>query len=382
MSPKEKIAKLEALLARVKERAEAPRANGAAAFPAPAVSDVRPAQSIQVAHAAQPAHAAVGSAVPSSGAAESLPPETIASLPPDPAPLEARSGWSDAPAETSSETSGHPAVEAVELEAVEAEEDLIASDYMDDDVEVSAEVVEVDIDIDEPGALPVMPAESGAQPIADHALFALDAPVLEDGSDDLLAVTASAPPPATTVEAAPIAPANELVEPAPSSSPRPIVAQPELEPYEEESAPRHTPPPESGKQVAAPSVKPEHDAVEPRTSSTPPPSLEGHTLVGGWREPGVPAAPARERAGEAPRPLGVRVPPPPPPPPAPAVELAPATAPGAAPARFAPAAAPARLVPEVIAPEPPAGDVAAFEGAPRTFAPSTFGELLDATLAL
>ena len=47
-------------------------------------------------------------------------------------------------------------------------------------------------------------------------------------------------------------PANEIEEPSPSSSRRPIAGEePVAEAYSEESAPRHTPPPESGKQVAA-----------------------------------------------------------------------------------------------------------------------------------
>ena len=43
MRPKEKLAKLESLLARVKERADAPRRAGTGAFPAPREHAVTPA---------------------------------------------------------------------------------------------------------------------------------------------------------------------------------------------------------------------------------------------------------------------------------------------------------------------------------------------------
>jgi hypothetical protein len=197
VSPVEKIRTLEGLLARIRERAGAPA-------PAPAIA------------AAPPAIAP--------------PPPSVEPTPPS------STSWADAVP---------PDVQ------VEVQEDI-------DDVVVSAgEVVEVDIDVDEP-----MPAESGAHLVAESVMEArADARAL---SEDV-AADVSAPP------------ANEVEEPAPSSSPRPI----EAEPYAEPSVPRHTPPPESGKQVAAPSVKP-----EPRKSSVPPPS-EGHTLLGGWREPGM-----------------------------------------------------------------------------------------------
>ncbi|MDF2692830.1 MAG: hypothetical protein K0S65_1213 [Labilithrix sp.] len=343
MSPKEKIAKLESLLARVKERAEAPRPHGAAAFPAPVAQAAAPALvSVEPAVLEEPAHLAhhVPTAPP--------PPASKAGTVPPPSGGVDTSAWSEPPPETSAD----PVLETSE-------------DDSDMDVEVSSEVVE--IDIDEPG---FSPAESGAQPVADHANGAAEAELQEVPEE--LPAHASVPPepePEPELEPAP-PPANEVVEPAPSSSPRPIASE-QPETYEEESAPRHTPPPESGKQVAAPSAKPE----PARISSSPPPSLEGHTLIGGWREPGM--ALPRSPVADLPRGLAVRVPPPPPPPPPAAPVAAPAPVEMAAPRE------PARLTAEVTKAELPASaQVAVFEGSAASFAPSTFGELLDATLGI
>jgi hypothetical protein len=250
--------------------------------------------------------------------------------------------------------------------------------YDSDDVEVSAEFVEVDIDVDmdEMAAM-----ESGAQPVAEQA--SLPAEELHEAY-----AHASEPPLTPAMEPAVHAPppANEIQEPAPSSSPRPIA-----EPLDEESAPRHTPPPESGKQVAASSSPP-----APRLSSMPPStpnpaSLEGHTLIGGWREPGIfdpklgPGG-LRTSGGGVP---GVRVPAPPVAPPA--LPVPPSSRPPArhdAPSAEAPPAPPAQGSAVRLSPEPtkaalPAGArVASFEGTVPTFKPKTFGELLDSTLDL
>jgi hypothetical protein len=173
----------------------------------------------------------------------------------------------------------------------------------DSDVEVSSEVVEVDIDIDEP-----MPLESGAQPVAQQTMPPDE--LLEEVDEQPMATEASVRPAAheprheesreeEIAHAAP--PANEIEEPTPSSSRRPIAGEEASveEAYAAESSPRHTPPPESGKQVAAsPSAHP--PSWKP---SAPPPSLEGHTLIGGWREPGL-----RPPSSRAPAPLPRRPP--------------------------------------------------------------------------
>jgi hypothetical protein len=116
---------------------------------------------------------------------------------------------------------------------------------------------------------------------------------------------------------------SELVDEAPTSSRRPIAI-----PEEEYSAPRHTPPPESGKQVAAP-------------------SLSGGETTGVRKSAGPPALPA-------------------------------SAIPAAQPA------APAPLEPDVLRSTlPEAAKVASIEGTPAvTPRPKTFGELLDLALDL
>jgi hypothetical protein len=244
----------------------------------------------------------------------------------------------------------------------------------DSEVEVSSEVVEVDIDIDE--AEP-MALESGAQPVAQQTMPPED--LLDE--EQPMATQPSVRPPAESREeevahAAP--PANEIEEPTPSSSRRPIAGEEaSAEAYEPESSPRHTPPPESGKQVAAPSAHPPS-----RKPSAPPPSLEGHTLIGGWREPGLgtpqisphggmsggvrgPAAGLGLEVGRGP--TGTE-------PPATVVQGA-----GA----IAAQASGTRLTADVTRPELASGaNVASFTGAPAIERPKTLGELLDLTLGL
>ncbi|HEY8076794.1 MAG TPA: hypothetical protein VIF62_21860 [Labilithrix sp.] len=291
MSSREKIAALEELLARVQSRAAEPRQ--AAQAPVRAAPQMIP--------------------TPALGTPQSFPRQSIPQAMPTPPP--------PAPA----------------TEPPEAYEDST-------EVEVSSEVVEVDIDVEDTG---LAGAESGEQRTTSPP----------DSMEEA---------PATNAEPDVHVGGNELVEEAPSSSPRPIEPT-----YEEESAPRHTPPPESGKQVsAAPSAAPPRRNTPPATQlpSTPPPSLEGHTLIGGWREPGL--GPGGPGAPPAP---GVRAPAPPPSSPA-----APPPAAAAPPA----AASSGRLAPDVTRPNLGAGKVASFEGAAPAAKPATFGDLLDWTLGL
>lgn len=241
-----------------------------------------------------------------------------------------------------------------ELEAVQA---YVPSDSEDAEVEISSETVDIDIDIDEPMAM-----ESGAQPVGQQTMppeeleEVEEAPTTTQGSDRISAPAEELAQAAAT----PVPPANEIEEPAPSSSRRPIAGEEAVEAYGEESAPRHTPPPESGKQVAAPSV---HPSIKP---SAPPPSLEGHTLVGGWREPGLGApqigAPQIVPVGLPP----LRIPTPPMHQPAVAAQVS-----------------GTRLSPDVTRPELAASaNVARFEGPAPVAKPTTMGELLDMTLSL
>lgn len=362
MSAKEQVERLELLLARVKARAAEPRPAArvftapAAAFAAPEPAASRYTDDV----AARAPLTAPPTAPPPDELQEvdelqqvdgdSIPPETVASSPPE----EVRAGWSSPPPTTNASTPPEM--------------------YDDVDVEVSAEVVEVDIDVDD------VPrhAESGVEPVAEVARSVppveLDAigPSLGDEleevdggarltephepSVDSEPTFQAAAGEATAIEA-PVLPANEIEEPAPSSSRRPIAPSTapnydDVSAYAEESSPRHTPPPESGKQVAAPSVAPPRRAP----STVPPPSVEGHTLIGGWREPGLPR-------GAPPASLGLE---------------APTSPPG-----FDVAEAATRVAPEVTRGVLPATMKAhTIQGVAPMFVPKSFGELLDASLDL
>jgi hypothetical protein len=345
---KEKLSRLQELLERVQMRAAAARAHGAA----------------------EESHAA---ASPAASASASAPPAyeaPAAQTSPPPAAYNERDEEMSAAPATPAQASVHPAVEPSVYPEAEVDYDV----NTDSDVEVSSEVVEVDIDIDEP-----MPLESGAQPVAQQTMPPED---LEEEVDEQPMATqpsvrpsADEPREEEVAHAAP--PANEIEEPTPSSSRRPIAAEEVAgaEAYEPESAPRHTPPPESGKQVAAaPSNHPPS-----RKPSAPPPSLEGHTLIGGWREPGLGTPQISPSAMGS---TGVRVPGP-----GPAAGRGPSgTEPPATVVQGAGAIAQAsgtRLTADVTRPELASGvQIASFTGAPAIEKPKTLGELLDLTLGL
>jgi len=320
---KEKLSRLQELLERVQLRAAAARAHGAS----------------------EESHAAASPAA-SASAAPAYDAPAAAQTSPPPAAYNERDEEMLAGPATPAQASVLPAGEPSVYPGAEVAYDV----NTDSEVEVSSEVVEIDIDVDEP-----MPLESGAQPVAQQTMPPED---LEEELDERRLETEPSIPAAARENVAHAAPppANEIEEPAPSSSRRPIASEEPTETYGDESAPRHTPPPESGKQVAGPSVHP--TAREPSTHpSLAPASLEGHTLIGGWREPGLGPA------------TGVRVP-------APAPSAPP-------PAALAPQASATRLVADVTEPDLAAtANVARFEGASPVATPTTLGELLDLTLAL
>lgn len=335
MSAKEQIGRLQGLLERVQMRANDPRSprtpgtNGTHAYAAAATSTVAGAE------VEQPRQAQSGETAPpptpmyaDQQVDQVEQPTFPTSPPPDTSP----------PPPTTSES------HSFDMES-------------DGDVEVSSEVVEVDIDVDEP-----MPMESGAQPVAHQTMPPED---LEEAVDEAPSQELQPAQDSDEVTLTATA-ANEIEEPTPSSSRRPIASEePQPETYEEESAPRHTPPPESGKQVAAPSVHP--PSWKP---SAPPPSLEGHTLIGGWREPGLGPQASPVAGGAA-----VRVPGPPPP----------RGGDAAAFAAAAPQASGTRLSPDVTKPDlgsAGAGAVASFQGFAAIPKPTTLGDLLDLTLGL
>lgn len=382
MTSREKIGRLEELLSRVQRRAAEPRgmavsqvspkattgAMAATPMMTPQAAGnggaqggvhVKPTQTSMPAQSAPQAHAAPQAQTPVAPPASEPPGNTFPTSPPASAPSEppAKAGPSTIPPVTT----------------------VDSGDDSEVDVEVSTEVVDidVDVDVDEMGT----PLESGAQPVAEHSVFADDQGIGEttmaDAQLPILGpeneVHSEAQPGATM--------ANEIEEPAPTSSPRPIASE-KPEAFEEESAPRHTPPPESGKQVAAaPSTPPS------RKTSSPPPSVEGHTLIGGWREPGLGGPIIGAPGGPPPGGAGVRVPAPGQgaPPPAAKAEVPPppqtGTRPSTPPARHSDRP----LSPEITRAElgsASASNVASFEGTPPAFKPSTFGELLDASLGL
>lgn len=375
MTPDEKVGRLETLLARVQRRAAEPRRAPTSQAASPVASQVSP-KATTGAMAAAPMPAPVAApvapvapvapaAAANGGAANARASEPPASKHPTSPPL---SFPSEPP-----EAAGPATVPPVTT---------VDSDDSEVDVEVSTEVVDidVDVDVDDMG----MPLESGAQPVADHAADADQASFGDTAAEDAILETTMADAQLPVLgaehevhsEAQPDAKplANEIEEPAPSSSPRPIASE-KPETFEDESAPRHTPPPESGKQVAAaPSTPPS------RKTSVPPPSLEGHTLIGGWREPGLGGPIVGAPGGP-----GVRVPAPAaaaPPPAQAKAEIPPEPVTGTRPS------APPRHSDRPLSPEITRADlgaaskVASFEGTAPAFKPSTFGDLLDASLGL
>jgi hypothetical protein len=324
----EKIKKLEALLSRVQERAQQPRVVSAAhavAAPAPAVA--APAPVAPPAPVVTHAPALVAVPPPRSSAPQLSEPEPSVIIEDDEAPP-TPAGVDLAAAEAHPKTPDAPEVE-------------VSSDY--DDAEVSTEVVEVDVDEDD-----LMEDSAGAQ---SHTQMVAASPEDDRDEDGGTLIQAG-------VRVPTVAPEGESMEDPPASSRRP--AQ-NADPFVDEARPPQTPPPESGRQVASvhPSAAP---AVRDSRIPTPPPPSQtddedeppSHgTMVGGWREPGMP--PDSVLRTEAPPMPPVVVPP--------------------------PVAAP--LKPETTQPAVAAtGSVAVATGQAPTFAPSSFGDLLDATLGL
>jgi hypothetical protein len=146
-------------------------------------------------------------------------------------------------------------------------------------------------------------------------------------------------------------------EELPASSRRPIHLEPTEPPLEELAfgdAPAppmpHTPPPESGRQVAVTPPELDFDGEATGVRSRP--------------EEAIAKAESSQSAAEAPR-----------------AEVASAQAKSVPPAAAAPVA---KLTPQVVRPslDAPDGGVAVFVGQPAEFKPSSFGDLLDASIDL
>lgn len=307
MTPDDRVGALVQLLERVKRHAKEPRV--------PRAGQAVAAGEGAVGTASQGGPSAASWAPPIQ-----VPTEPVAFPPPHTAHApEPRTGF----AGPSTVPTYAPEPPAVPVSSPPAGAAAYSSDDDDAVLEISAEPVEIELGPDESGF--TVPSEPPEVP----ATFTMP--------------LAGSPPPTLLADEEVEAPfANEVVEPAPSSSRRPIAD--DLA-FEEER--RHTPPPESGKQVS----------VAPSAPSEPPPSLDERTLIGGWREPGL---------GVAHVSTGVRVP-------APSREI-PATRANVGP-----------LSPDVMRPVMPTQEdleIAAFRGSVPLSKPATLGDLLDMTLAL
>lgn len=265
MNVRERIARLEAILARVTQRAAAPReTNGDGAARAAAQTGATPVEEA-----------------------------VVSSEPITPLDVEVSERTEEAPM----------VVEVESRERIVAASELRAEEAVPDSAPISAEP-------------PFPVVAKGERPPAEP----LQAEAAE-GPEITVSVTE----------------VEEAEEEPPASSRRPIALEPKLEELAFGEAapvqpPPHTPPPESGRQVAAPAVDLDFDGeftgVRPRE----------------------PEAVAVTVLGDAPKPK--------------------------------PAEAPMNLSPETTAPKLPGAAAVAFEGAAPVFQPATFGELLDATLVL
>ena len=171
---------------------------------------------------------------------------------------------------------------------------------------------------------------------------------------------------------------EEPEEAPPPSSRRPI-AEPAESPQEAEIhvTPLHTPPPESGKQVAAESLSFDDDLTGVREAARAPvPPAEASIQLQSLRSPAAPAPAARdemeaELPGSAPE-EATR------PPPGPLPEMR------APRIESVPQPEPTQVSAEITRPTRPvaAAQVAEMIGTVKPVAPKTFGELLDLTLSL
>lgn len=375
-----RVAKLEALLGKVKARAAEPRVRAvvqaapvAAAPLAPAPSPFAPASAAKPAVQAKPADAAPTPSV-------ARPPSTVAGPPPSRRSHGALPAVSPPP-RTSPSSPSLTAQQGVPSEADSEPETPVPG------VSPAAAVRAADQELSH--------VRLEADPSADS--FAAEGPGADADIDDATLIHAS-----TGERAAAAYPAeahlaktsegHAVVATAPASAPRAIAPS-----FEEEEDRRHTPPPESGKQKA-PSLSPKRLSDVPRlnTEDYEPESRDEHTLAGvggGFDAVGAKVTGSVHAAPTSP-PVAVA-------PAAPAVPAATAAqhaAPTSPPVSAAAAAAALSAKPAITAapaaPAAPTGPsvykpslpeqtvVAASTGKVAVAEPRTLGELLDATLAL
>lgn len=383
MNVQERIAKLEALLARVSTRAGEPR-NGHAASPrvdvvvaaAPVAQPVPARIEPPRVTVATPNVAVLPTSLPVVHAAPEEPEEIelaatdLLSSPPPPVAAEAAPAMAE--------------VSAASDEPLESRERLVAAPAVEELTDVQSLPPVAEREEEPPPSDPTVAR-------APTSMRVSEGPALELAPDDAPEVEVST----SDLDDGGVVDVDMEADEPPASSRRPIALEPPLEELAfGDAAPppaAHTPPPESGRQVAS-SAYPE--AVQPSEALAESPEAPTAAEVSA-------ASPGLDFDGES---TGVRAKAdaeaapaasPTAPPPAfvaeaqVAARTSPPPAPGTVPppaARTAPPPAPVpviALAPEVVQPSLDAGaSVAAFVGKAPEFQPSSFGDLLDATLAL
>jgi hypothetical protein len=384
VSAQERIAKLEALLARVTSRAadaRAPRGNGVAAkVGGPSLHDTA-----QVAAQAAPSEAeATVAARPTAAAppvAVEAPPIRPAAVAPAPAPIPIRpqapalAGSPPAAAaahvehaapEASSESEPEELdIDAAQLESVRPPAARPESAAVEDPTESRERLVAAPAVDEQTEAIHLPPVHHESAPEEGDGR----APTVAAADEDGPVLELSADSPDVEVSAAEI----EVEEP-PASSRRPITQEPAEPPLEElafgdAAAPAlpHAPPPESGRQVALTQADLDFESEATGVRSKP-----DETII---KAPSIPPAERAVERQDAPRadePAAARP-----------KTVPPSVHPASVPPPSVPAAAAVTaVIPEVVRPALGALPVAEFVGAPRAFTPATFGDLLDATLSL
>jgi len=331
MNVQERIAKLEALLARVTTRATEPRqaaVAGVAHAGGPAEDDF-----VDVASSASPSRAANGPASAPLSRPVAPPPHVVAA-----APIVTRE-VPELPEEETEEVE----LDAVELgslppagppaeDPTESRERMVAAPAVDEHTDVAnlPPVHKRDRDSDGPTVMRTSPRED-------------DAPELEVAEAAEIDGDAEELPPSSRRPIHAEAPEPPLAELAFGDAPAPPMP--------------HTPPPESGRQVSATPADLDFESEATGVRSKPDESLV--------KAPSAP--PAAHASTDAP--VTVKSVPPP------AKTVPPAAVKSVPP--------PVKLAPQVVRPSLDAADgVASFVGKPVEFKPATFGDLLDASLDL
>ena len=367
MNRDRKLTVLESLLERVRGRASAPRV----AAPSPAAAP---------AHVAGPSSAAIA---PASTIAESL---LSVSEPPSVAEAEQRPVAAMAAAHPAIEAApppregdgalGHPVSERPVSERRVSERPVSehpvseppSSELDDDEGPPSAprlreglamgdeEEEEEDTDQDfqdDEGPIKTPPPESGRQHVASPA------PPVESSDDIDISITV------TDAELTPSPPSPMVSEPAPVSQSSPMVAQ------SPPSEPERSPPPES-QRTGPPTTELGLDMGPPRLAFVSEPEIDIHVRP---RPPIEPAPMAAPVATTAPTPSSIAPTPSSIAPPVRMMAQPAANVPG-------PPSPPVEVWASTHAPAGLRGQVAAFVGQNASFAPKSFGELLEASLQL